>query len=223
MSRLSQYKCFKCFLIFRTNQKTITKIFYSTEMQNFRHICTYVSPLFVFFGIFLHFLWDLFFTLWHIFWYFCHSLVLFWAFSAFFFALLGNTKIHTSHLQVMCHMSDGTFHVSLVTCHRSPVTFHLSLKQQPQQQNLPLLNPPLCTLYKNAKQLIKTKYCINCGWLQSKKCVFINMWKNPKLPLFFFQKGRIRIGSHLRHPVCFAIKLGKAFTVCTKTTTKWYT
>ena len=41
----------------------------------------------------------------------------------------------------MCHMSCVTCHVSCVTCFVSPVTCHL-----PQQQTLPLLTPPLCTV-----------------------------------------------------------------------------
>ena len=46
--------------------------------------------------------------------------------------------------QVMYHLSHVMCHVSHVSCHLSPVTCHQH--QQPQQQTLPLLTPPLCTV-----------------------------------------------------------------------------
>ena len=70
-------------------------------------------------------------------------------------------------LSVTCHLSPGTYHLSPVTCHLSIVTCHMSpvtcqeshvmchmsdvtcqmsLQEQPQQQTLPFVTPPQCTV-----------------------------------------------------------------------------
>lgn len=122
MSRLSQYKCFKCFLIFRTNHKTITKIFYSTEMQNFRHIVHMFPP-------FLYFL-AFFCTSCEIFFYsLAHFLVLLSLLGAFlslfriFFCTFRQYK--NSHLTFTSHVPHVRWNISCVTCHLSSVTCHL--------------------------------------------------------------------------------------------------
>ena len=53
----------------------------------------------------------------------------------------------TCHLSpVTCNLSPVTCQVSHVMCHLSHVTCHMSLQEQPQQQTLPFVTPPQCTV-----------------------------------------------------------------------------
>ena len=53
----------------------------------------------------------------------------------------------TFHLSpVTCQMPSVTCQVSHVMCHLSHITCHMSFQEQPQQQTLPFVTPPQCTV-----------------------------------------------------------------------------